>query len=446
MSAKGGITKGKSHKEGGIPMVVKSTGQKVELEGGEGVINKKNMADTELHSFDGKEMTKCEVASEINSDKGNGVTIDCDNIVGQKYEYKKGGGISEANNNLDVLDVTNEQSELSDLDILLGDTLLDYSFQKLKKKVNKFKDGGSILRNQNKEVVYVVLKNEHPYYVYDKKGNNITEIKLDSNIVYRFVYYGVKDNEVVFGLDELNNDTFVYIDKEEVNIVGLNQTIKGIKPYEFFTNENEWNLSDNDIKILELIRARKKYKVQEKNDVSNFRGDNLANYLSTELNKLIYSLLFKGKKTDFKIKNIYITNNGVGNLLALAPKYLENVYVKFIDSKYTQIEKIIDRIQNNSVEEDFDYNKEFIDAIIHVYKESNPKIDVSQNFIDSEYNKKQNLIFLGVAEFTSENNMNTFLNSIYNSNGDKEIKFYRVEEGLSLYGKITLIYNILKTS
>lgn len=446
MSAKGGITKGKSHKEGGIPMVVKSTGQKVELEGGEGVINKKNMADTELHSFDGKEMTKCEVASEINSDKGNGVTIDCDNIVGQKYEYKKGGGISEANNNLDVLDVTNEQSELSDLDILLGDTLLDYSFQKLKKKVNKFKDGGSVLRNQNKEVVYVVLKNEHPYYVYDKKGNNITEIKLDSNIVYRFVYYGVKDNEVVFGLDELNNDTFVYIDKEEVNIVGLSQTIKGIKPYEFFTNENEWNLSDNDIKILELIRARKKYKVQEKNDVSNFRGDNLANYLSTELNKLIYSLLFKGKKTDFKIKNIYITNNGVGNLLALAPKYLENVYVKFIDSKYTQIEKIIDRIQNNSVEEDFDYNKEFIDAIIHVYKESNPKIDVSQNFIDSEYNKKQNLIFLGVAEFTSENNMNTFLNSIYNSNGDKEIKFYRVEEGLSLYGKITLIYNILKTS
>ncbi len=446
MSAKGGITKGKSHKEGGIPMVVKSTGQKVELEGGEGVINKKNMADTELHSFDGKEMTKCEVASEINSDKGNGVTIDCDNIVGQKYEYKKGGGISEANNNLDVLDVTNEQSELSDLDILLGETLLDYSFQKLKKKVNKFKDGGSILRNQNKEVVYVVLKNEHPYYVYDKKGNNITEIKLDSNIVYRFVYYGVKDNEVVFGLDELNNDTFVYIDKEEVNIVGLSQTIKGIKPYEFFTNENEWNLSDNDIKILELIRARKKYKVQEKNDVSNFRGDNLANYLSTELNKLIYSLLFKGKKTDFKIKNIYITNNGVGNLLALAPKYLENVYVKFIDSKYTQIEKIIDRIQNNSVEEDFDYNKEFIDAIIHVYKESNPKIDVSQNFIDSEYNKKQNLIFLGVAEFTSENNMNTFLNSIYNSNGDKEIKFYRVEEGLSLYGKITLIYNILKTS
>ena len=52
--AKGGITKGKSHAEGGIPMVVKSTGQKVELEGGEGVINKKNMADTKKHEFEGK--------------------------------------------------------------------------------------------------------------------------------------------------------------------------------------------------------------------------------------------------------------------------------------------------------------------------------------------------------------------------------------------------------
>jgi len=95
MSAKGGITKGKSHKEGGIPMVVKSTGQKVELEGGEGVINKRNMADTKTHTFDGKEMTKCEVASAINSDGGNGVEIDCSNIVGKKYKYGVGGTISE---------------------------------------------------------------------------------------------------------------------------------------------------------------------------------------------------------------------------------------------------------------------------------------------------------------------------------------------------------------
>jgi hypothetical protein len=101
MSAKGGITEGKSHKEGGIPMEVKSTGQKVELEGGEGVINKRNMASEKTFEFEGKEKTICEIASEINSADGNGVKIDCDNVTGKKYEYATGGKIldeeSEAN-------------------------------------------------------------------------------------------------------------------------------------------------------------------------------------------------------------------------------------------------------------------------------------------------------------------------------------------------------------
>ena len=95
LKAKGGITKGKSHAEGGMPMVVKSTGQKVELEGGEGVINKKNMADTQKHEFEGKMLTKCEIASEINSDGGNGVEIDCDGIVGKKYKHQDGGRLAE---------------------------------------------------------------------------------------------------------------------------------------------------------------------------------------------------------------------------------------------------------------------------------------------------------------------------------------------------------------
>lgn len=93
MSAKGGITKGKSHKEGGIPMVVKSTGQQVELEGGEGVINKRNMASDKKFKFEGKEMTICEIASAINSANGNGVQINCDNVTGTKYEYATGGQI-----------------------------------------------------------------------------------------------------------------------------------------------------------------------------------------------------------------------------------------------------------------------------------------------------------------------------------------------------------------
>ena len=82
---KNGVTQGDSHKDGGIPMQVKSTGQMIEMEGGEGVINKKNMASSKTYKFNGKELNACEVASEINSDGGNGVSIDCNNITGKKY-------------------------------------------------------------------------------------------------------------------------------------------------------------------------------------------------------------------------------------------------------------------------------------------------------------------------------------------------------------------------
>ena len=75
---RGGLTNGKSHAKGGVPMTVKSTGQKVELEGGEGVINKYVMADKEKYSFEGRNMTACEVASELNQETGNGVAFDCE--------------------------------------------------------------------------------------------------------------------------------------------------------------------------------------------------------------------------------------------------------------------------------------------------------------------------------------------------------------------------------
>ena len=86
-----GVSVGKSHKEGGIPMKNKSTNQMIELEGGEGVINKRNMASKKTYEFEGEEKTICEIASDINSADGNGVSIDCDGITGKQYKYNKGG-------------------------------------------------------------------------------------------------------------------------------------------------------------------------------------------------------------------------------------------------------------------------------------------------------------------------------------------------------------------
>ena len=68
--AKGGLLQGKSHAQGGIPMTVSSTGQRVELEGGEAVINKRSMASNRVLTLTG---TPRQIASNINSMNGYGV-------------------------------------------------------------------------------------------------------------------------------------------------------------------------------------------------------------------------------------------------------------------------------------------------------------------------------------------------------------------------------------
>ena len=89
--SKGGLTKGKSHAEGGIPMKVKDTGQDIEVEGGEIIVNKYSSSSNKTNKFNGKELTNCEVISEINEQDGNGVKIDCDSVEGKKYKYQEGG-------------------------------------------------------------------------------------------------------------------------------------------------------------------------------------------------------------------------------------------------------------------------------------------------------------------------------------------------------------------
>ena len=77
--AKGGLAYGNSHDKGGMPMKVQSTGQNIEIEGGEGVINKRSMQMTKKVNFEGKMMTPCEVISKIN-EMGGGVKFDCSDV------------------------------------------------------------------------------------------------------------------------------------------------------------------------------------------------------------------------------------------------------------------------------------------------------------------------------------------------------------------------------
>lgn len=77
--SKGGLAYGNSHDKGGMPLKVKSTGQNIEIEGGEGVINKRSMQSSKKVEFQGKQMTPCEAVSKIN-EMGGGVKFKCADV------------------------------------------------------------------------------------------------------------------------------------------------------------------------------------------------------------------------------------------------------------------------------------------------------------------------------------------------------------------------------
>jgi hypothetical protein len=96
---KGELLKGHSHKEGGIP--VRVGGQTmVEMEGGEGVVNKTAMASTSLFEFQGEKLTTCEIVSRLNQKKGDGVKFECESIEGRNYKFGKGGQVVKKNSNI----------------------------------------------------------------------------------------------------------------------------------------------------------------------------------------------------------------------------------------------------------------------------------------------------------------------------------------------------------
>jgi hypothetical protein len=77
---RGGLSYGNSHAKGGIPLLNKGTNSKIEIEGGEGVINRRSMQMTDKMEFQGEKLTPCQIISKINQ-KGGGVKFKCSDVV-----------------------------------------------------------------------------------------------------------------------------------------------------------------------------------------------------------------------------------------------------------------------------------------------------------------------------------------------------------------------------
>lgn len=288
MVAKGGITKGKSHAEGGIPMTVKSTGQKVELEGGEGVINKRSMSDTTLHEFEGEKLTKCEIASKINSDKNFGVKINCDDVVGNKYKHEDGGRI----------------------------TMLE-KMGKPSGKTNK--------KRKLSKSWYVLLQSaiSGKYYLY--KGFNTLE-QAESYVKFQVnFYYALRSSYQILPKDKAQYFTFFPKRKEEGGFINKNKFSKGGDISKYKRKNINKIILKPDLPVIEKNKKRGLKKHHDNcccntcfNDGGKINNKVLIQILETDNYNLFDGENFKGKTYLFKDKILeleFVKYNKKNNLV-----------------------------------------------------------------------------------------------------------------------------------
>jgi hypothetical protein len=150
---RGGITYGKSHAEGGIPVKNQSTGDMLEVEGGEGIVNKRSMASKSKVKLNGKDMSICEAVSQLNQMEG-GVQFSCEDVNDRQFikAMAKGGELDRGKRteqeHIQVLKdlyakrlTPKEASERIAKDHLKEDSRY---YSKLAKMEGKMADGGEI--------------------------------------------------------------------------------------------------------------------------------------------------------------------------------------------------------------------------------------------------------------------------------------------------------------
>lgn len=166
----GGLLVGKRHSEGGIKAINKSTGQPLEMEGGEVVITRNAVSDDTKREFEGEMLTNKEILSKINQG-GGGVAIFEEGgclCSGKKYKY---GG-----------------ETISDYDILKRMSMQDRQYQYSRMPSNSYEQGGKIDMDSLNRTEMVVLNGlannpQNVVYVPREKISSIQSL-LDDGIVY----------------------------------------------------------------------------------------------------------------------------------------------------------------------------------------------------------------------------------------------------------------------
>jgi len=302
-------------------------------------------------------------------------------------------------------------------------------------------------------LVHIVLDQPFKTEIFTMEGKHDGDTMFKKNVLYKMEFLNNRGTETALQFPDTLK--YVILPNNVFSIKGYDTKFAGggnvPLPYESYKSD----LSDNDIKILNLLRGNRMelnganhFTIAQKQLLSTFRGTNLANQLSTQIISKMYSLLFKHHSETTPIKRIHIKNVGTGNMLNLAPTYIDEIVVSDEYNMFMEVESQICGITNEAtyLETWMNYDQftqDPADAIIYTYPTINPMVDVLTQTISE---MKNNCVALCLAEFTSENHLNNFVTGT-KTNGmalNTTYIFDKINEGVSSKGKYTLIYFIRK--
>jgi hypothetical protein len=320
-----------------------------------------------------------------------------------------------------------------------------------KKNIKKFNVGGYM--GQDAELIYINMIKDVKTDLYTLNGRYFSERTYPKSRV--FVFNFISNNGYSSKLEIPRTGVYAEIPNDAFEVVGYDEKKYGnggnVKP-----QFNSLNISDNDKKILSVLRTINEENAthQQREFISNFRGDNVVNELSKQVISKIYGLLFEWHNIQNPIYNILIENVGVGNMASMLPmSIIQKIGIEF-DSEniFSNTERLICSIVNSSIRfVDYDaYDLQFLDAIVKVYPKTNPENDT---LVQRLFNTKKKSIILGVAEFTSMNELNKFRSTINQNMGSfaqnqmflpESMNFAVINEGITNKAKFTLIYGVTK--
>jgi len=205
----GGVTVGKSHQRGGMETVIADSGDKIEVESGEGILSRKTMTDNSKYEFEGRELTPAEIASKLNTDNGGNPLSQhtAKRAIEMEEKFAKGGKIESFH--------TYEDTKYK----LVHDKVRGYSIEGVDSDAHKIFD------RSNSSFVTALEAHEYAEFRIDKflenqfaKGGTVNKYLPNSNDLYLGIDTLTGDHKV--GLSSMHKGTARFDDQAMEDLYG----------------------------------------------------------------------------------------------------------------------------------------------------------------------------------------------------------------------------------